>query len=79
MAVLSFVALAGITASLHRVLQKNSRGDILKLIAQNSALVKAHNKKLGIYMIFFRLYFFFWPLKIIICLFSEQSNTRIPL
>lgn len=55
MAVLSFVALAGITESLHPVLQKSIRGDMLKLIAQNSALVKTHNKKLSIDMIFFRL------------------------
>lgn len=49
MAVLSFVALAGIRESLHPVLhlkkkKKKISGDILKLIAQNSAFVKAHNK-----------------------------------
>lgn len=53
-----FVALAGITESLHSVLQKNIRGDILKLIAKNSALVKAHNKKLRIDMIFSGCIFF---------------------
>lgn len=58
MAVLSFVALAGITESLHSVLQKNIRGDVLKLIAKNSALVKAHNKKLRIDMIFSGCSFF---------------------
>jgi len=57
-AVLSFVALDGITESLHPVLQKNIRRDILKLIAQKSDLVKAHNKKLRTDMIFFRLYIF---------------------
>lgn len=71
MAVLSFVALAGITERLHPVLQKNIRGDILKSIAQKSALVKAYNKKFRIDMIFFRLHFFS-PLNGIICLF--QSN-----
>lgn len=59
MAVLGFVALAGITESLHPVLQENIRGDILKVIAQNSALVKTHNEKLSIDRIFFRLEVFF--------------------